>query len=204
MQQVAIIDYGMGNIWSVKSALEYIGASVKIFSSPDNLEELEYIILPGVGSFKNAMRNIKERGFDEIIAKAVNLNNAKLLGICLGMQLMGDYSEEDGVTKGLGLVPINVKRFKLQKEVKVPHIGFNTVEIKDPTGLFLDFKSKMDFYFVHSYKMNSIKSLDRIATCNYGGSKFLAAFEHGKLCGAQFHPEKSQTNGLVLLKNFFQ
>jgi imidazole glycerol-phosphate synthase subunit HisH len=200
MKYVTIIDYGMGNILSVKSAFEYIGASVTVCSDPDKLINPEYLILPGVGSFNKAMKNIKLRGFDEFITKEVMVNKTKLLGICLGMQLMGTESNEDGFTKGLGLLPVNIERFSDIK-LKVPHIGFNTVIFNDNNGLFSNFEKQMDFYFVHSYKMNLISDINRIAICNYG-MKFLAAFQNNNLCGTQFHPEKSQSNGLLLLKNF--
>jgi len=200
MKKVAIIDYGMGNIWSVKSAFEYIGTSIKIVSKPDDLNDYEYLVLPGVGSFKNAMSNIKSRGLDKGIINAVN-NKAKILGICLGMQLLGTKSTEEGLTKGLGLIPISVNRFDQSFGNKIPHIGFNTVTIKDNKGLFSKFDNKTDFYFVHSYKMDNSKIDARIATCKYG-ENFIAAFEYGFICGTQFHPEKSQTNGLQLLNNF--
>ena len=200
MKKVAIIDYGMGNIWSVKSAFEYIGTSVKIISEPNNLGDYEYLVLPGVGSFKKAMANIKSRGLDEGILSAVN-KKAKILGICLGMQLLGTKSTEDGIIKGLGLIPISVDRFDQSFGNKIPHIGFNTVTISENKGLFSKFDNDTDFYFVHSYKMNNLNIDARIATCNYG-EDFIAAFEYGFICGTQFHPEKSQTNGLQLLINF--
>jgi imidazole glycerol-phosphate synthase subunit HisH len=200
LKKVGIIDYGMGNLWSVKSAFEYIGTSSQIISEPNDLNDYEYLVLPGVGSFNKAIANIKARGLDEGILNAVN-NNVKILGICLGMQLLGTKSTEDGETEGLGLIPTNVDRFDKSFGNKIPHIGFNTVIIRDNKGLFSKLDKNTDFYFLHSYKMSNINIDGRIASCNYG-EDFIAAIEYGSVCGTQFHPEKSQNNGLQLLKNF--
>ena len=203
--RVAVVDYGMGNVWSVISALRYLGATVELVRDLEVLARADFMVLPGVGSFKKGMENLKESGLDEVIRSAAIVNNAKILGICLGMQLLGSQSEEDGETAGLGLVTNRVERFTT-KEVgqnKIPHVGFNPVHFSEQKGLFSDLPETSDFYFTHSYRMLVDKIEGRYATCSYG-IDFLAAFEIGNICGAQFHPEKSQTNGLILLHNFLK
>ena len=203
--KVTIIDYGMGNIFSVVSAFKYLGAEVEIVSDPEEILKSSILVLPGVGSFRNAMEFLRERNIDEAIIDAVTNKGVKILGICLGMQLLGSHSKEDGETDGLGLLPNQVERFT-SKEVygrKIPHVGFNSLHISEKQSLFKDLPHLADFYFVHSYRMLIEDIQDRYATCKYG-VEFLAAYEIGNICGTQFHPEKSQTNGLIMLKNFLQ
>ncbi len=203
--RVSVIDYGMGNIWSVISALKYLGVETEFVSSPKKIEESKILILPGVGSFSKGMKELKCRGIDQAIMAALQNNNAKILGICLGMQLMGSYGTENRRTPGLGLIPNGVESFT-QDELKVdkiPHVGFNSICFDEGKGLFDGLANFSDFYFTHSYRMLVDDLQGQYAICNYG-IDFLAAFEMGNICGAQFHPEKSQTNGLIFLKNFLQ
>ena len=203
--KVSIIDYGMGNISSVISAFNYLGAATEFVSSPEKIEESKFLILPGVGSFSKGMRELKSRGIDQAIMAALQNNNAKILGICLGMQLMGSYGTENGRTAGLGLISNGVELFT-QDELKVdkiPHVGFNSISFNEGKGLFDGLPKLADFYFTHSYRMLVERLEGQYATCNHG-IEFLAAFELGNICGAQFHPEKSQTNGLIFLRNFLQ
>ena len=203
--KVTIIDYGMGNIFSVVSAFKYLGAEVEIVSDPEEISKSSILVLPGVGSFRSAMEFLRERNIDEAIIDTVTNKGVKILGICLGMQLLGSHSTEDGKTDGLGLLPNQVERFT-SKEVygrKIPHVGFNSLHISEKKGLFKDLPNLADFYFVHSYRMLIKDIQGRYATCKYG-VEFLAAYEIGNICGTQFHPEKSQTNGLIMLKNFLQ
>lgn len=203
--KVTIIDYGMGNIFSVKSAFKYLGAEVEIVSDPEEILNSSILVLPGVGSFRKAMAFIKERNIDEAIIDAVSNKGIKILGICLGMQLLGSHSSENGKTAGLGLIPNQVERFTSKEvyERKIPHVGFNSLHINEKQGLFKDLPYLADFYFVHSYRMLIEDIQGRYATCKYG-VEFLAAYEIDNICGTQFHPEKSQTNGLIMLKNFLQ
>ena len=203
--RVAVVDYGMGNDWSVISALRYLGATVELVRDLEVLARADFMVLPGVGSFKKGMENLKKSGLDEVIRSAAIVNNAKILGICLGMQLLGSQSAEDGETAGLGLVANRVERFTTKElgQNKIPHVGFNPVRFSEQKGLFSDLPETSDFYFTHSYRMLVDKIEGRYATCSYG-IDFLAAFEIGNICGAQFHPEKSQTNGLILLRNFLK
>jgi glutamine amidotransferase len=203
--QVTVIDYGIGNVWSVMSALKYLGVEAELVSDPEVISRSLTLILPGVGSFRKGMEILKSTGIDKAILSAVMNNKAKILGICLGMQLLGAYGTEDGGTTGLGLVSNRVERFKAEElnGHKIPHVGFHSVQFSEKKGLFRDFGDSSDFYFTHSYRMHVGDIEERYATCTYG-TEFLAAFQIGNICGAQFHPEKSQTNGLLLLRNFLQ
>jgi len=201
--KISIIDYDMGNVWSVVSALKYLGVDSELISDPEKILNSNAIILPGVGSFQKAMKTLRIRGLDEAIISAVLKRNAKILGICLGMQLLGSYGTENGESKGLGLVENKVEIFKPNElgKNKIPHVGFNQVDVKNNTGLFKNIPSKANFYFTHSYRMLSEGQEGNYATCDYG-INFLAGFQKNNICGVQFHPEKSQSNGLILLKNF--
>jgi imidazole glycerol-phosphate synthase subunit HisH len=200
---VYVVDYGMGNVCSVISALRYLGVRTELVCDPKILSRAKFIVLPGVGSFKKGMANLKKNGLNEVISSAITQKKAKILGICLGMQLLGSKSTEDGETFGLGLITNRVERFTAKElgQNKIPHVGFNPVKFSDQNGLFSKLPKTSDFYFTHSYRMLINNIQGRYATCSYG-IDFLAAFELDNICGAQFHPEKSQTNGLILLRNF--
>lgn len=205
MPKVSIIDYGMGNIWSVASAIHYLGYTYQICARPEEILNADMLILPGVGSYRSAMNEIKKRELDNSIFEAVYTKRKKILGICLGMQLMGISGTEEGFTNGFNFIPAPVEQFITNKttNLKIPHIGFNTVKSQSDSVLFKNLPRETDFYFVHSYRMVTKKSIQgSISTCNYGGSEFLAAYEQDNIYATQFHPEKSQTNGLKLLKNF--
>jgi glutamine amidotransferase len=197
---VVVIDYGMGNLFSVESALRYLGAQTTLTADPVVVAGARRVILPGVGSFRLAMERITAAHLDAAIHELVKRGD-RLLGICLGMQLLGSASSEDGETAGLGLVPNRVDQFDAQLGVKVPHIGFNSIAPTHHTGLFAELPTAPDFYFVHSYRMAVGDIAHPHATCEYGDT-FLAAFDAGNVQGAQFHPEKSQSNGLQVLRNF--
>ena len=204
MANVVIIDYGMGNIWSVKSAINYVGSKVDISDNPEVISKASHLILPGVGSFRKAMHNIRHLGIEDAIKNAVIEKGGRILGICLGMQLLGSQSTEDGMAQGLGLVPNKVERFNYNTKnptLKVPHVGFNTVKFSGNKGLFSNLPRESDFYFVHSYRMLSEHINGILGKCSYI-DEFLAAFEISNVMGTQFHPEKSQTNGLQIIKNF--
>ena len=200
--KIVIVDYGMGNIRSIVSTLTYIGVDEVIVSSDqETLKNSDKIILPGVGSFGKAMREIKEKKLDLYLKDIVVKNNKPILGICLGMQLLGKSSTEDGNNPGLGFIEGDVVRFNNDK-VKVPHVGFNQVKINNSLKLYQGFSSSADFYFTHSYKMTSTHTIKQ-CMCDYGGD-FIASFELNNIAGVQFHPELSQYNGLKLLKNFIE
>ena len=200
---ITVIDYGMGNLWSVLSALRYLGCNPMISCDPDEISRADALLLPGVGSFRKAMASLQQSGIDQAIVEAAKNKGAKILGICLGMQLMGVSSSEDGYTTGLGLIPASVDKFT-PKEIggnKIPHIGFDIVQSQAGWGLFKGLQNAADFYFVHSYRMLSPGLTGKVATCSYGVD-FMAAYENDNIFATQFHPEKSQTNGLILLNNF--
>ena len=200
---ITVIDYGMGNLWSVLSALRYLGSNPIISSDPDEILSADSLLLPGVGSFRKAMTTLQKNGLDQAIVEAVHSKGTKILGICLGMQLLGASSTEDGNTIGLGLIPTEVDKFTI-KEVgsnKIPHIGFDVVQSEPNWSLFKGLKNAADFYFVHSYRLLPTALSGNCAICSYGVD-FLAAYEKNNIFATQFHPEKSQTNGLILLKNF--
>ncbi|HBM15424.1 MAG TPA: imidazole glycerol phosphate synthase subunit HisH [Lentisphaeria bacterium] len=199
---ISIIDYKMGNIKSVQNALSFLGAQHRIASSSEDILNSEKIILPGVGSFKQAMQNIREMGLYEVIRKVVLVQKIPLLGICLGMQLLADTGEEDGFSEGLGLIPGKVCKMNMTDSLlKIPHIGFNSVFYTEGNFLFKGLENPTDFYFVHSYHfiVNNEKHLSSYAVY---GEKFAASVQKDNIFGTQFHPEKSQSNGLKVLKNF--
>jgi len=200
---ITVIDYGMGNLWSVLSALSYLGSNPIISSDPDEIVRADALLLPGVGSFRRAMSSLKENGVDQAIVEAVKSKGIKILGICLGMQLLSEGSTEDGTTSGLGLIHTMTDKFSIEEvgANKIPHIGFDGVWSESNWPLFKGLKNISDFYFVHSYRLLPVGLNGNSATCNYG-IDFLAAYEKDNIFATQFHPEKSQTNGLILLNNF--
>lgn len=202
-ERITIVDYGIGNLWSVRSALSYLNCDSKIVDSPEEVAKSDALLLPGVGSFRKAMEALRSSGMDEAVLEAVNQRGSKILGICLGMQLLAQRSTEDGETNGLGLIPTDVNRFDIEKKapLKVPHIGFNRVKNDGEGKLFRGIDVSADFYFVHSYRLLPHGLDGHCAVCEYG-EDFLAAYEYDNIFATQFHPEKSQTNGLKLLYNF--
>lgn len=201
--RITVIDYGMGNLWSVVNALRYLGCTPVVSGDPKEVAGADVLLLPGVGSFRKAMLSLQETALDQAILEAVRGRGRKILGICLGMQLMGSAGAEDGDTPGLGLVAGRVDRFTPDEVggAKIPHIGFDLVRSAPGSILFNKLPEAADFYFVHSYRMLPAGLDGKVATCDYG-IRFLAAYERENIFAAQFHPEKSQTNGLMLLKNF--
>ena len=202
-QSITIIDYGMCNLWSISSALQYLGFNAEISNDPSEILNAVTLILPGVGSFRKAMSALKENNLDRAIVDAVKTKGSKILGICLGMQLLGADSTEDGFTSGLGLIPNGVDKFSTQNKgtYKIPHVGFNLVHSHPEAHLFKGLPQAADFYFVHSYRMSPDGLSGLSAACNYGDI-FMASYEQDIIFATQFHPEKSQTNGLLLLQNF--
>jgi glutamine amidotransferase len=199
--RIVIVDYGMGNIKSIVSTLKYIGVEdVVLGSDYEILNSADKIILPGVGSFGKAIAQIKQKNIDQYLNEIVLENKKPLLGICLGMQLLGTSSTEDGTNEGLGYVNGHVVKFD-NSLVKVPHVGFNQVKVNNKLKLYHGFNDgPTDFYFTHSYRMKSEFDINQ-CYCNYQDD-FVASFEKENIAGAQFHPELSQTNGLKLFKNF--
>ena len=202
-KEVVIIDYGMGNLWSVKSALDFIGVETVISGDPKKITAANILVLPGVGAFRRAMTSLNKTGISEAIVEAVSRKKSKILGICLGMQLLGQSSTEDGFTEGLSLITSKSEKFNNDHnpEVKIPHVGFNSVYFPENSILFQQLETESDFYFTHSYKM-TLSNLKGLESKTHYTEDFLAAYENENIFATQFHPEKSQSNGLRLLHNF--
>jgi glutamine amidotransferase len=194
---IAIIDYGMGNLYSVSKAVERIGCEVIVTSDPEQIMAADGAILPGVGAFGDAMANLRETGLVDTV-KAYAASGKPLLGICLGMQLLFTESEEHGLHQGLNLLPGRVVRF--QGSYKVPHMGWNELSFLQSSPLF-DGLEQGHVYFVHSYYALPERSEDLLAVTDYHQS-VTAIVGRGSLFGMQFHPEKSGDLGMALLKRF--
>lgn len=202
-EKLVIVDYGMGNIWSVASAIRYLGTECVVSDDPAVVAKADALILPGVGSFYKAMQTLDDTGLSVVLRESVAVKKRKILGICLGLQLLAEKGTEDGVRAGLGLIPGMVDRFDSEelRGLKVPHIGFNSVSHSLDSVLFRGITAHADFYFVHSYRLVAGNLPGKAAICHYG-AEFMAAYEYENVYATQFHPEKSQTNGLRLLSNF--
>ncbi|MBQ2971948.1 MAG: imidazole glycerol phosphate synthase subunit HisH [Ruminococcus sp.] len=201
---VAIVDYGVGNLFSLKSSLAAIGADVTVTSNKDELEKADQIILPGVGAFEDAAKKLKDSGLDKTIKDLVN-NGKPLMGICLGMQLLFDKSYEYGEHEGLGLIKGVVKPIKddVSVEYKIPHIGWNPLKFKGAVSPIFKYINDSDcVYFVHSFYAKECDN-SVIATAEYG-AELTAAVASKNIFGCQFHPEKSGTVGLNILKAFVE
>ncbi|MFA6568258.1 MAG: imidazole glycerol phosphate synthase subunit HisH [Victivallales bacterium] len=204
MGKVAIIDYGMGNIDSVLRAVEECGAEPVLTNEKAVLETCSSIILPGVGAFSDAMRQLKKLSLDLIIKEQVLEKNIPFLGICLGMQLLASRGTEGGDTEGLNLIKGSVARFESNaKDIRIPHMGWNEVVFKTDSQLFNGIDSGKDFYFVHSYHFKPDNDSDIAGTTPYCG-EFVSVVGRGLIFGTQFHPEKSQKTGFRLLRNFLE
>lgn len=197
---VAIVDYGMGNIRSVINALREIGSDGELISDPAAIAQHKKLILPGVGAFGEAMRNLRKGGLDRALEEA-RYGGATILGICLGMQLMFSDSEEDGRHDGLNWVRGSVKRFPDAAGLRVPHMGWNELHFARQSALTAGVGDKPDVYFLHSFHCVCADEADVLASSDYG-LPFTAMIERDKLYGIQFHPEKSQQAGLAMLRNF--
>lgn len=197
---IVIIDYGLGNLRSIEKALEYIGADVTISKEASVIDSADALILPGVGAFRDAMMHFET--LERVVKEAVS-EGKPLLGICLGMQMLASESEEGGLHTGLDLVPGRVVKFP-QSELKVPHMGWNSLVVKQEIPLLKGIENGSFVYFVHSYYVNTEEKY-RAAICDYGG-EFTAVItnEAGNVIGTQFHPEKSGEIGLRMLRNFVE
>lgn len=200
---ISIVNYGMGNIRSVQGALDYLGFQNRLITTPAEVLESEKLILPGVGSFAAAMQNIRRLGLFEPLNEMVKERGVPVLGICLGMQLLVEVGTEDGPSSGFGWIRGRVERFRFDDSaLKIPHIGFNTARfVPRDESIFAGLGEQADFYFVHSYRMLCERDEDVTAWVDYG-APVVAAVQRENVYGTQFHPEKSQSNGLKVLRNF--
>lgn len=202
---IVIVDYGMGNLGSILNMLKKIGApEAMVSSSAVDIKRAEKIILPGVGAFDTGMMKLRETGLIGLLKEKVIQDKTPTLGVCLGMQLMGKISEE-GELPGLGWFDAECVRFRLDtsSRLKVPHMGWNTVNIQKEGTLFKGMPEEPRFYFVHSYHVISHNPEDVLTTTDYGYA-FVSAIQRGNLMAAQFHPEKSHKFGMKLYKNFVE
>jgi len=199
---IAVVDYNMGNLRSVQNAFLKIGKEVTIVSDPNEIQKYDKVILPGVGAFGDAMEHLKQNGMDEAIKVFVK-SGKPLLGICLGMQLLLESSDEFGAKEGLGLIPGVVRKFdtnKFKTTLKVPHMGWNELFVKKQSPLFNGLEDEIYLYFVHSYHAICDEKYT-IGETEYG-YPFTSAINRENIYGFQPHPEKSHDNGLKILKNF--
>ena len=196
---ISIIDYGAGNLQSVEKALRHIGCDCQVTADPGRLLASDAAVLPGVGSFGDAMDQLRSRGLEEPIHRFVE-SGKPFLGICLGLQILFEESQESPGVKGLGLLKGKILRLPKESGLKIPHIGWNSLEVKNREGLFVGLPEEPYVYFVHSYYLRAEEDVVT-ATAEYGAT-IHAAVRKGNLMACQFHPEKSGKTGLAILENF--
>jgi glutamine amidotransferase len=210
--EVTVIDYGVGNLLSVRRGLEHCSATVTVSTDPDVILSAPRVVLPGVGAFADSMAELRRHGLDAVVQE-VAARGTPLLGICLGMQMLLDESDEFGITAGLRLIPGRVVSIPPKTsdghQQKIPHIGWNALvlpqERESWKGTILqDIKQGAAVYFVHSYMAVPVDSCHRIADCLYGGTRVAAVIGRANVIGCQFHPEKSGEVGLAILDNFLR
>lgn len=202
MKDVILIDAGTGNLRSVQKAFEFVGANVQRTDDPKKILSGKRVVLPGVGAFGDFMSGLRASGLEDAVKEVVE-KNIPLLGICVGMQALFDIGEEMGEHKGLGILSGKVIEFPKMPELKIPHTGWNQLEVKSEASLFNQVNDEAYVYFNHSYYCQPQNSSDVIAQTNYG-IKYACAVQHENIFGVQFHPEKSQSVGLQILKNFLE
>jgi glutamine amidotransferase len=198
--KIIIIDYGMGNLRNVQKAFEWIGVGAKVTRNKKEIGSASAIVLPGVGAFKDCMENLEKFGLIEPLLRSID-NGKPYLGICLGLQILFSESEEFGSQKGLDLIKGKVVKFKPDPEHKVPHMGWNTVEMTGESPMLQRIRSGDFFYFVHSYYVIP-EEVKWISTLTQYGINFVSSIWKENLFATQFHPEKSQQKGLRILENF--
>ena len=202
--KIGIVDYGLGNIQSVKNAILFHAPdiSVDLVHKPDELNQFDKLILPGVGAFGDAMKLINEKGWNDVIKEEAK-KGKYILGICLGMQLLSSRSYEFGEHQGLNLIAGEVTKFDLPSHYRIPHIGWNNVHFNYSHPLAIDVEQDADFYFVHSYHFKCDDPQYALANTSYGNT-FTSVVAKENIMGVQFHPEKSQEVGLKLISNFIE
>ncbi len=200
MKKIGVIDYGMGNLHSVKNALDFIGADSFVSDKIDELSKADGLILPGVGAFPDAMDRLRSTGLDEFVKEYVK--NKPLIGICLGMQLLFDKSYEFRECDGLSLIGGEVVKI-VEEGLKVPHMGWNELKLVNPSPIAASLKEGDQVYFVHSYKANVRDRADLVAVTDYGNEVTAIVARHN-VYGCQFHPEKSESVGLDILRSFWR
>ncbi|MEX2129064.1 MAG: imidazole glycerol phosphate synthase subunit HisH [Xanthobacteraceae bacterium] len=202
MPNVAVVDYGMGNLRSVMNALGELSVAAELITEPASVDRFERLLLPGVGAFAQAIATLRKSGMADALDRFVS-SGRPVLGICLGMQLMCSMSEEDGMHEGLGWVPARVVSFPRSRGLKIPHMGWNALHLERSDPLFDGIDEASDVYFVHSYYVACERAADVLASTEHGVA-FASIMGRKNLYGMQFHPEKSQSIGLRLLANFLR
>ena len=201
--KLGIIDLDSGNLASLSAALVKLNISFKICKDKSDFDDVNKLILPGVGAFKDFMKKLKDKGIDKILNEKVN-NEISLLGVCVGFQVLFEDSCEHGLSKGLSYLNGNVISFKdINAKIEVPHVGWNECNIIKPNLLFDGIKNFSDFYFTHSFLVNK-NNTDYVITETDYKIKFASGVQKKNIYGVQFHPEKSQANGMRILKNFYE
>lgn len=202
MTKIVIVDYKMGNLFSVKKKIEKFNANAIISSDKDELHKADKFILPGVGHFKKAMNNLKELNLIETLEEEIIQKKKPILGICLGMQLMAKFSEEGNV-EGFGWFDAAIKKFEVANKIKfkIPHMGWNTINQSKKSLLMKNIPENSEFYFVHSFYMKCNNKYDVLNETSYEKT-FCSAVENDNVFGVQYHPEKSHDAGIQILKNF--
>ncbi len=198
-RKIAVIDYGTGNLRSVVKAFELLEAKVSLVTKPNEIEDVDAVVFPGQGSFDQCMSSLEHSGLRQSL-KSWILEDRPFFGICLGLQVLFESSEE-GNLSGLGLFKGRATRFCLGASYKIPHMGWNSLQINNEDKILTSAFHEKDFYFVHSYIFERVKKSDVLATTKYG-KNFPSVVKRGNVYGVQFHPEKSHKNGLKLIKNF--
>jgi len=201
--KIIIVDYGMGNIRSVHNAFVRLGCEVTSSDKVVDLEQADALILPGVGAFGEAVGNLKSRNLFDALIKLVQVQEMPILGICLGMQLLAETSDERGLHKGLGLIPGNVRQIEVPLSLRLPHVGWNSIHIEKQEPLFKRVSEGGAYYFVHSHHF-ICDDKDHVAATSDYGDDIVAAVQRDRVYGVQFHPERSQANGMILIENFIK
>lgn len=197
--KILIIDYGVGNDQSIVNALNFLGYDFLISNKKEDILKSKVYILPGVGAFGEAMKNLNSLGITNLLKEQVLIAKKPILGICLGFQVLANYSEEGGLHKGLGFIKGGVVKLKVNRKFRIPHVGWNTLNIIKKDPLFTGVEENSSFYFDHSYQLKC-DEINVSAECSYG-SEIVAAIQKDNIFGVQFHPEKSQNNGLKLFRS---
>lgn len=204
--EVSIVSAGMGNVGSIVNMIKKLGYTSRLCATPSELEPAAKLILPGVGRFGRGMEKLHDVGFTSVLDRKVREEKVPILGICLGMQLMGLGSEEDGGVRGFGWIEADFVRFQPNRatgRITVPQMGWNELSFRRPSALFHEMEQPARFYFVHAYHAECRHPEDVIGETEYG-YRFAAAFERGNVLGVQFHPEKSHKYGMRLIRNFIE